>query len=392
MSENAYDVIMVGGGIMGCATAYYLMRADERLRVAVIEMDPTYSRSSTTLSVANVRVQFNLKENIQISQYALAVLERFHEDMAVGDKVPDVGFGRQGNLFLVAEEERDQAERGMALQKSLGCQVEWLSPDAIRERYPLYNPEGYAGATFGPQDGMMDAYAVLMGYRDKAKSLGAEMIHGRVVKLLTADGAITGVRLASGREIMAEVVVNCAGAWAAEVAQTAGVRLPVEPTMRQVFALDPAVKPEGVLPLTITPTGLYFTSETGGLIVCGKSMPDDPVGFEFGWDRGRFTEELWPELVDFVPAFDRLKIVRGWSGLYAVNTFDGNAILGEWPELKGFYLANGFSGHGFQQAHAVGRYLSELITGARPALDLSIFSPERILENKPVFENELKLV
>jgi glycine/D-amino acid oxidase-like deaminating enzyme len=392
MPDDVYDVIIVGGGIMGCATAYYLMQSDERLRVAVVEMDPTYSQSSTTLSVANVRVQFNLKENIQMSQYALEVLERFHEDMAVGDKVPDIAFGRQGNLFLIVEEARDQAEKGMALQKSLGCQVEWLSPDAIRERYPLYNPEGYAGATFGPQDGMMDAYAVLMGYRDKARSLGAEMVHGRVVELLTADGAVAGVRLASGGKKMAGVVVNCAGAWAAEVAQTAGVALPVNPVARQVFALDPAVKPQGDLPLTITPTGLYFTSETGGLIVCGKSMPGDPVGFDFGWDRGRFTEVLWPELVDFVPAFDRLKIVRGWAGLYAVNTFDGNAILGEWPQLKGFYLANGFSGHGFQQAHAVGRYLSELITGARPALDLSIFSPERILENKPVYENELKLV
>jgi glycine/D-amino acid oxidase-like deaminating enzyme len=238
----------------------------------------------------------------------------------------------------------------------------------------------------------MDAYAVLMGYRDKAKSLGAEMIHGQVVKLLKTDGRITGVGLASGGKKMAGFVVNCAGAWAAGIAQTAGVALPVEPVMRQVFALDPAVKPEGDLPLTITPTGLYFTSETGGLILCGKSMPEDPVGFDFAWNRNRFTDELWPELVDFVPAFDRLKIVRGWAGLYAVNTFDGNAILGEWPELKGFYLANGFSGHGFQQAHAVGRYLSELITGSRPALDLSIFSPERILENRPVFENELKLV
>jgi glycine/D-amino acid oxidase-like deaminating enzyme len=392
MSDDVYDVIIVGGGIMGCATAYYLMRADERLRVAVVEMDPTDSQSSTTLSVANVRVQFNLKENIQISQYALEVLERFDEEMAVGDKKPDIAFRQQGNLFLAVEEERDQAEKGLALQKSLGCQVEWLSPDAIRERYPLYNPEGYAGATFGPQDGTMDAYAVLMGYRDKAKALGAEMIHGQVVKLLRADGVITGVGLASGGKKMAGFVVNCAGAWAAEVAQTVGIRLPVEPIMRQVFALDPAVKPEGDLPLTISPTGLYFTSETGGLILCGKSMSEDPVGFDFAWNRNRFTDALWPELVDFVPAFDRLKIVRGWAGLYAVNTFDGNAILGEWPELKGFYLANGFSGHGFQQAHAVGRYLSELITGGRPTLDLSIFSPERILENKPVFENELKLV
>ena len=93
-----------------------------------------------------------------------------------------------------------------------------------------------------------------------------------------------------------------------------------------------------------------------------------------------------------MPAFDRLKINGGWAGLYAVNTFDGNAILGEWPALRGFFLANGFSGHGFQQCHAVGRYISELILGKPPSLDLSIFSPLRILENRPVFENERRII
>ena len=115
-------------------------------------------------------------------------------------------------------------------------------------------------------------------------------------------------------------------------------------------------------------------------------MDDDPVGFDFTWDRKRFEDILWPELAQFIPAFDTLKVVRGWAGLYAVNTMDENAILGEWPELKGMFLANGFSGHGLQQAPAVGRYMSELILGRTPTLDLSIFQPGRILENKPLSE------
>ncbi|HEY52481.1 MAG TPA: FAD-binding oxidoreductase, partial [Caldilineae bacterium] len=120
---------------------------------------------------------------------------------------------------------------------------------------------------------------------------------------------------------------------------------------------------------------------------------DDPIGLDdFDWKRQRFIDRLWEDLVDYIPAFDRLKVVSGWAGLYAVNTFDGNAILGEWPDLQGLYLANGFSGHGFQQCHAVGRYLSELILGLPPSLDLSIFSPRRILENRPVFEGESRLV
>lgn len=115
-------------------------------------------------------------------------------------------------------------------------------------------------------------------------------------------------------------------------------------------------------------------------------MADDPVGFNFSWDQQRFYEILWPELAAFVPDFERLKLIRGWAGLYAVNTLDSNAILGPWPELKGFFLANGFSGHGLQQAPAVGRYLAELILKKPPVLDLSIFSPDRILENSPIEE------
>jgi glycine/D-amino acid oxidase-like deaminating enzyme len=118
-------------------------------------------------------------------------------------------------------------------------------------------------------------------------------------------------------------------------------------------------------------------------------MAEDPVGFDFTWDDKRFTEMLWPQLANFVPAFDTLKLRRGWAGLYAVNTLDGNAILGEWPELGGFYLANGFSGHGLQQAPAVGRYSSELILDLTPTMDLSIFRPTRILDNRPLSESGL---
>jgi len=386
MEKNCYDVVIVGGGIMGCSTAYYLMNADNNLKVAVVEMDPTYARASTALSMTNARIQFSLKQNIQVSQYAFEVLERFEENMAVHDDKPHIAYHREGNLFLVDEDGRGTAEEALSLQKSLGCQVEWWSPKKIKQRYPLYDPAGLVGGTFGPQDGHFEGYAVLMGYKAKDRSLGAEFIKDEVVEIMTVGRRVTGVKLASGESLTSRFVINCAGAWAAKVAQTAGVKLPVEPIKRQVFALDPAVKPEGPLPLTVLPSGLYFRTETGGLILLGKSMDEDPVGFDFTWDDKRFMEILWPELAEFVPAFDTLKLLRGWAGLYAVNTLDGNAILGEWPEIKGMFLANGFSGHGLQQGPAVGRYLSQLILGRTPTLDLSIFGPERILENKPLSE------
>ncbi|MCD4676619.1 MAG: FAD-binding oxidoreductase [Desulfobacula sp.] len=164
------------------------------------------------------------------------------------------------------------------------------------------------------------------------------------------------------------------------------IELPINPVKRQVFAVTPKFKPDGPLPLTVLPSGFYFRTETGGLLLLGKSVEEDPTGFNFTWEEDRF-EHLWGELYEFAPVFESLKLIKGWAGLYAVNTLDANAILGQWPELKGFYLANGFSGHGLQQGPAVGRYMTELILKTEPVLDLSIFSPERVLFQKPILED-----
>ena len=388
--SDTRDVIIIGGGVIGSSTAYHLMSRDPQLKLTVVEPDPTYTQASSTLSLANIRIQFSLKENIQISQYTLDVLHDFDEAMAVDDNKPNIGYRPEGNLFIIDESGQESAEKAFELQKQMNGSVDWWSPDEIKKRYPLYEIGNYRGGTFGSQDGHLDAYAFLRGFRTKAGHLGATYIKDEVTEIITDSGRVTGVQLASGNRLTSDRVVNCAGAWAAKVAQTAGVNLPIDPVKRQVFALDPAKKPESPLPLTFLPSGLYFRTETGNLIVCGKSMTNDAVGFDFTWDENRFMGIIWPDLAEFVPAFDTLKLVRGWAGLYAVNRLDGNAIIGEWPELKGFYLANGFSGHGLQQAPAVGRYISELILGQRPTMDLSIFNPQRIIENRPV--NELGLI
>jgi len=150
MAQKIYDVIIVGGGIMGSSTAYHLMKSDPSLRLAVIERDPTYGRASTTLSLSNVRIQFSLKENIQISQYTVETLKRFEEEMALDGQSPRIHFRQDGNLFLVDESGRAAAERGLELQKSLGCPVQWWSPQKIAENYPLYDPKAFFGGTFCP--------------------------------------------------------------------------------------------------------------------------------------------------------------------------------------------------------------------------------------------------
>ena len=390
--KTTFDVIIVGGGVMGCATAYYLLKMSDSLQVAIIEKDPTYRYASTILSDGNVRVQFNLKENIQISQYGNEALATFAEEMAVGDKAPHVDARYQGNLFLVDENGRSEAEQGLQLQQSLGCDVAWLSADEIAEAHPLYKTAGCVGGTLGREDGSVNPEAVLLGYKQKAIALGAHYRQGEVVALLADQKRMTGVRLASGETLNGGVILNAAGAWARDLALTVDVDLPVLPTMRQVYVIETPFDPDGYLPSIFLPTGLYVIHENGGHFMIGKSLLDDPVGFDFRVDQQRFVDLLWPELVEYLPAFERLKVVSGWAGLYAVNTLDGNAILGEWPELGGLYLANGFSGHGFQQCHGVGRYLAELILDVAPVLDLAVFAPGRILEKKPIFESASRLI
>ena len=393
MSENTYDVLLIGGGVMGCATAYYLLKFDPRLNVAIFEKDPTYEKSSTLLSDGNTRIQFNIKENIQMSQYGLEVLNTFPEEMEVDGVRPDPAFRQQGNLFVLDEASEYESYEGLLLQQSLGCEVERLNPGEVRKYFPFYNLKSCVAGTFGPHDGTMSPMAVLDGYKKKILQLGVTYIHDEVVEILKHADTVTGVKLKSGETLSSLLVMNAAGGWAASIAKTVGVDLPVSPTKRQVTIVETNVHPENVLPVLFLPSGLYVIHEGEGLFMVGKSFPDDYIGTDdFIWERKTFEERVWPELVEYIPEFDRLKILRGWAGLYEVNTLDGNAILGEWPQLKGFYLANGFSGHGFQQCHAVGRYIAELMLGRTPTLDLSIFSPKRILANAPVFESKRKII
>ncbi len=393
MRDMNFDIIIMGGGIMGSSTAYNLMLADASLKVAVIERDFSYEKASTALSMVNARIQFSLKENVQISQYAFKVLENFEEEMAVDGKKPAIFYCREGNLFLYDEKSEPAAQRAFQMQKELGCAIEWWSPRKIKEKYPIYeNLDTIVGGTFGSEDGHFDAYSVLMGYKAKAKAMGVHFFQDEVVELLTdGDGKrtrakIRGVKTASGETFFASQIVNCTGAWASRLLKTAGIDLPVTPVKRQVFAVKPEYTLNASLPLTVLPSGFYFRTETGGLLLLGKSMEEDPIGYDFSWEEERF-ELLWGELYGFAPVFEALKLIKGWAGLYAVNTLDANAILGEWPDLKGLYLANGFSGHGLQQGPAVGRYMTELILKKEPVLDLSIFSPERVLSKTPIIED-----
>jgi FAD-dependent oxidoreductase domain-containing protein 1 len=385
------DVLIVGGGIMGWSAAYHLLRAEPSLDVLVIEQDPTYRHASTTLCEGNVRIQFDLEENVRISMHTAEVLATFADDMAVGDDRPDPAPRREGNLFLVDEEAREAAVRGMERQVALGCRVEWLDADAIARRFPALAPDGLIGGTFGRDDGRVDAVAMHRGYRAKARHLGAGFAEAVVREVLATDGRVTGVRTGDG-DLTADVVLVAAGAWTPDLLRPLGVDLPVEPVMRTAYVVGTAVPTAG-LPAVFLPSGVYAIPEGATTWVSAWSLDSDPIGYDFTpATRERYVETVWPELVTHLPAFDRLQVESSWAGLYAVNRMDGNGIIGEWPTIRGLHLATGFSGHGFQQAPAVGRYLAEGILGLPHALDLSRLGPRRVIDGVPLRESAGRLI
>jgi glycine/D-amino acid oxidase-like deaminating enzyme len=387
------DVIIVGGGVMGSSTAYHLRLADPSLSVVVVERDHGYRHASTVLSDGNVRIQFGLEENIRISQHAMEVLSTFDEDMVTTRYRPEVAARRQGNLFLVDEASRPATLESIALQTRLGCEVEWLETREITDVFPGLGPvEGVVGGSHGPDDGSVDPTAVLLGYRNKAIELGVVYVEDEVTGLIGESRRIRGARLRSDGDLVCPIVIVTAGAWTADLVRPLGVALPVIPVMRTVYVVSTTVATSGV-PSVFLPSGVYALPESDRTWLIAWSREEDPVGYDFTpAGRQRFTDLIWPEIHRHLPVFDRLEVESAWAGLYAVNTLDGNAILGEWPELAGLYLATGFSGHGFQQAPAVGRYLSELILGVHPTLDLSRLGGQRVLDNTPVHEQAGRLI
>jgi FAD-dependent oxidoreductase domain-containing protein 1 len=393
-TSNHYDVIFAGGGLMGCAIAYHLLRRDPDLSVLLVERDSTYATSSTVLSDGNIRVQFNLRANIEMSLFGLEVLSTFAEEFATEDHVPDIGFRQQGNLYLVSAAAEESARNGLALQRSLGADVRWVEREDISDLFPLYQlTDDVVGATFGAKDGTMSPLDVLLGYRRKAVSLGATVVENEVTRLLRSGNQMTGIEVASGDVYHSNIVFNVAGAWAPLLAEPLGINLHMISIKREVYHVQIGRSSDGILPMLLLPNGQYLFHEGAANFEVGGAQPNDPITYDdFGYSQANFEAYMWEGFVKYLPDFDRLKILSGWGGLYAMNTLDHNAILGEWPTLKGYYCANGFSGHGFQQCHAVGRYLAEMVLGEAHALDLSIFSPQRILDNKPVLENPARII
>jgi sarcosine oxidase subunit beta len=289
-------------------------------------------------------------------------------------------FGQVGYLFLVSDPAQWQAfQRQAEMQRSLGVPVETLTPAQVKERFPILEMDGVLGATFCGTDGLADPHMVTQAYESKARALGAKFRFGvEATGLRIENGRIAGVRTSQG-EIDTPWVVNAAGPWAAQVAQWAGVELPVLPYRRHCFTTKPLPFVDEKLPMIVDmKSGVYMHRESGGVLI-GLADKDEPPGFDtsVNWD---FLEKVVEGAIERVPALEAAEIHHGWAGLYE-TTPDHNSVLGPVDGVPGLLLANGFSGHGFMQAPAVGQLVAEWIVDGRTSIDVSSLRLARFAEH-----------
>ncbi|MBX9974734.1 FAD-binding oxidoreductase [Cytobacillus firmus] len=387
MSSHA-DIIIIGGGVIGSSIAYNLLNDGFTGKIVVFEKDGLYEFASTPRSAGGFRQLYTTVINMQLSKYSLQIYKDFSKDMSIDGEEAEIDFKQRGYLFLAAEQMMPRFEKHLNLQNENGIRSQLLEGEKLLNIIPELNINDIAGGLYCSESGYLDPYSVMLGYVKYAKKLGAEYIYDEVDSLITETGQVKGIKLADGREFHAPVVVNCAGAWASILGDKAGLPLPVVPLPRQIFQFDIKEPLKNYLPLTMDPTGVYFRHE-GEKFITGYAEEIEP-GINFKWRRSAFEEHIWPVLANRIKNFEHAKIERGWSGLYDFNTEDHNAILGEYPTMKGYYVAFGFSGHGMQQAPAVGKCLSELIrTGNYQTMDLSPLRVERFAEKDLIIEDAI---
>lgn len=385
MTDTA-DAVVVGGGAMGTSIAFHLAAAGVR-RVVLLEREAALGTGSTGRCAGGFRIQFSSEINVRLSLASVAMIGRFSEEHGLPLDV-DV----DGYLFLVRDEAAWAGYRAAAaMQRGLGARVEELDATAAADLIPGLNVEGVVGATFGPDDGIADPSGLTNGYATLARRHGTEIRLGTeafAIRTSADGGRVMGVSTPGG-EIDAPVVVNAAGPWARELAATCGIDLPIEPQPRHVVTTSgfPG-RPERRTLVIDTATMFYFHCEGAGVLMGMPRLADAVATFETIVDDRWIADELLPQAIRVLPALEQAGLARSWVGLYEM-TPDHHAILGPVEGLAGLYLANGFSGHGFQHAPIVGKVTAELVTGAAPTVDVSSLRLERFARGELIGESHV---
>ena len=377
------DVVIVGGGIVGSSVAYHLTAAGCR-NVLVVERESQQGKGSTGKSMGGVRAQFSTPVNIQMSLYAIPFYASFDENLG-----HPAGYRPQGYLFCATSEKHLAYLRAnYEKQLALGLKdVSIISGDEIRGMYPLLRGDDILGGSFCATDGFVDPYSAMIGFMTWASEHGATLWKNAGVTAIRRDGrGIAEVETTRGI-VATRVVVNCAGAWAAAVAEMVAVDLPVKPLRRMLVPTEPFDQFPHTAPMIIDMSnGFHFRPEGLGFLLAWND-PEETPGEKTEFEP-TFIEKILTRAADRVPCFENLAVnpKRAWAGLYEM-TPDHHPILGEVEQAPGFYCANGFSGHGVMHAPATGKILSDLIlTGKTDLIDASLLNYARFAEDRLIHE------
>lgn len=367
------DVVVVGGGVVGASAAYHLAAAGAG-SVLLLERADRLAAGSTGACAGGFRVQFSSEVNVRLSLASVPMILGFSETHGLPLDVVQHGY-----LFLVRDERTwDAFVAAHRLQRSLGAEAELLTAEEAAELVPGISLDGMIGAAYGPRDGIADPSGLTQGYATAARRAGALIELGvEVMRIVVSGDRVAGVEVVGGEAVSAPVVINAAGPWAGLLAATAGVELPLEPIPRHVLVTGPfRGLPERRTLVIDAVTSFYFHREGPGVLM-GMGSPDERPTFDTTPDEAFVGDRLLPTAVRVFPPLEEATIEHSWVGLYEM-TPDRHPILGPAPGVEGLYLANGFSGHGFQHAPVVGKLLAEMIVEGRArTVDVSALGLER---------------
>ena len=377
------DVVIAGGGAVGSAVAYFLMQEPAFTgTVTVVEPDPSYEFAASARSASSIRRQFSTPLNIALSEFGWQFLRA----------IPEVGLIESSYLLLATEAGLAGLQQNIILQHRCGVQAQLHGAQDLSRRYPWLRVEDLAaGADTASGEGWFDGYALLRSIRLANERRGVRYVRDRVVGIdMQGTTTIVGVRLAGGTALKCRYLVLAAGTGSRPLAAQAGLDLPIHVRKRNVFVFEcPTKIPR--CPLVVDTTGLWFRPE-GERFICGPAPQADPdVALDdFEVEHAQFDALAWPVLAHRVPAFESVRVTGAWAGHYDYNVFDQNAFVGPCDAVPNLLLANGFSGHGLQQAPGIGRALAEFIThGEYRTIDVTPFSFSRYARKEPLREHNV---
>jgi len=400
-----FDLIIIGGGIIGGSTLYHLAQLGYPGKVLVLEREDALSKGSTALSAGGFRNIWTTPINMQLTSYSIKKLAAFREELDW-----PIGFDQRGYLFCQTEDKFENAKTFGAEWERNGVRIEFLTPREVEKKVPglkagidhidpevneILGMKAFGGGVFGPDCGAFDPSAAAVGYYERAiQAFGgrAELrLRTAVKRLRISEGSYRGVELEDGTFIESEKVFVAAGAWTNQLMEDSGVSgddlPPVKPLKRMLFITNlPPIDAFDRIPMTIIDDGIYFRPEGPNLLI-GRADPFTEAGFDMTADAQYYEEKINFVMQERVPGMERCRLMSMWAGLYDTNMVDHNAVLGEHPHYANLLFATGFSGHGAMEAPAAGLAMAEVaMYGEYRTLDCSPLSIARFWEGKPIHE------